>query len=1263
MTIRNGRRRPDGHSWSVKRLARGVAAVGLVMSAVGVQPRASASAATDWWSGVQRDLAAYEYLPSASETGVQAPNRAHNLRTYFDASGIRVHDRTADGSAELLSLSLAAMGRRESVDPLTAGALHQVGSRVEIRRPTVIEWYENSAQGLEQGFTVPARPAGDGPLVLELTVRRARARLRGDAIELTTDAGRTLRYGKLLAEDSRGRVLASRLEVPSSERVQLIVDDAAAAYPLLIDPLLTGVPDQRLESNQSDPEGHGTPEFGFSVSSAGDVNGDGFDDVIVGAPGWDGGQQGEGAAFVFLGSASGIVGSDPSTAQAHIESNQPLAAFGVSVSGAGDVNHDGYDDVIVGANFYRSTLPGTQLAVEGAAFVFLGSASGVQGRDPATAHASIFSDDNEAEFGEVVAGAGDVNGDGFDDVIVSAPHQGHPFPPGTGIPPNEKSGEHGAAFVLHGSAQGVASGTAMITADAVLLPYELGPADPVVLAQFSSVAGAGDVNGDGFDDILVSGDDAFLFIGSPAGVVGRDPTTAQSRVRRDDLTAGFKVAGAGDVNGDGFDDILLGAPGRESVRFSSDQTGAAFVFLGGAGGIVGGHVADAHAAVFGSILAEWVGHSVDAAGDVDRDGFADIVVAARVYPGSLPNEGVAYLFRGSAQGITARSLLDADARLEARQSGAVVKGTSAFSVSGAGDINGDRFADVIMGKGFYDAGQQDEGAAFIYLGGPRAGNPNQPPTAVAGDDQLVFDTNADGFESITVDGTASFDTDGFIASYAWFEGGTLLGTTPVLTTSLSTTGDHTLALTVTDDDGVSRSDPVIVRVEQVEDVRVLTDTFAAGFGAWARGGDVVLSSADAFPTAPQVRLGASGAFLRRSIAMPAGSTGMVLDLWGKATGFAAADQLLIKVSVDGGPFTVIRAITSVDSNNTYVFYGGSAIPLGHSWFPATASSIVLEFESRMTTGRFFLDDVKVDALLAPTGGPGPPHAPIANAGADRILADSDGSGAETVTMDGSGSSDADGTIVSYAWREGTTLLGTSATLTVALGVGEHTLTLTVTDNDKQTASDTAVVAVAVNQPPVALAGADKVVTDSDRNGGEQVTVSGAESSDSDGSLARVEWREGTTLLGTSAVLTTTLAVGIHTLTLSVTDNGGAIDTDTVVVTVNPGEAQQPGQGVVTLTGPSSVRRGDRASFTVTLRNTGTIALTNVQLTFAVSPSNRFRSISPGNSVSVGTLAAGASVSRTWTARGDREGSATVTAKAASGGVSIGTATLSVMVRR
>jgi hypothetical protein len=149
-----------------------------------------------WWEEAQRNPAKYEYHPSENGKGLQAPNRAHNFRTYFGPTGIQIQDRTAR-SPTLASLSLVAIGHGDMLEPVSAGEVDQTNARVEIRRPRVTEWYENSVEGLEQGFTIPAPMAGHGPLVLELAVEEAKASLHGQSIELFTEAGRRLRYGKL----------------------------------------------------------------------------------------------------------------------------------------------------------------------------------------------------------------------------------------------------------------------------------------------------------------------------------------------------------------------------------------------------------------------------------------------------------------------------------------------------------------------------------------------------------------------------------------------------------------------------------------------------------------------------------------------------------------------------------------------------------------------------------------------------------------------------------------------------------------------------------------------------------------------------------------------------------------------------------------------------------------------------------------------------------------------------------------------------------
>ena len=156
--------------------------------------------------------------------------------------------------------------------------------------------------------------------------------------------------------------------------------------------------------------GPGGRASGLSVAGAGDVNGDGYADVIVGAH-YDAGERDEGAAFVFLGSASGIAaGTRHRGCPARVG---PAARLGRSVAGAGDVNGDGYADVIVGALYDAGETN------EGAAFVFHGSASGIADGDPVRRRRPARVGPG-TRLGASVAGAGDVNGDGYADVIVGA---------------------------------------------------------------------------------------------------------------------------------------------------------------------------------------------------------------------------------------------------------------------------------------------------------------------------------------------------------------------------------------------------------------------------------------------------------------------------------------------------------------------------------------------------------------------------------------------------------------------------------------------------------------------------------------------------------------------------------------------------------------------------------------------------------------------------------------------------------------------------
>jgi len=268
------------------------------------------------------------------------------------------------------------------------------------------------------------------------------------------------------------------------------------------------------------------------VGTAGDVNGDGYDDVIVGAELFDNGQPAEGAAFVYHGSATGL----STTADWTAEPNQASALFGGSVGTAGDVNGDGYNDVIVGAYGYDDDQPG-----EGRGFVYHGSAGGLSATPDWTAE----SDQAFAEFGNSVRTAGDVNGDGYADVIVGAPDY------------DNGQSDEGRAFVYHGSATGL-SATPEWTAESDQAEARFG----------ISVWTAGDVNGDGYDDVIVGArlydngqvneGRAFVYQGSAAGLSATPDRTSESDQRGAHF--GFSVGTAGDVNGDGYAEVIVGAP-------------------------------------------------------------------------------------------------------------------------------------------------------------------------------------------------------------------------------------------------------------------------------------------------------------------------------------------------------------------------------------------------------------------------------------------------------------------------------------------------------------------------------------------------------------------------------------------------------------------------------------------------------------------------------------------------------------------------------
>jgi hypothetical protein len=269
--------------------------------------------------------------------------------------------------------------------------------------------------------------------------------------------------------------------------------------------------------------------FGISVAGGGDVNKDGYADVVVGAHFYDSGETNEGRVFVYLGSPNGLAKQPVWTA----ESNQVGANFGKSVACAGDVNKDGYSDVLVGAPNYDNGQNN-----EGRAFLYLGTNMGLT-QSPAWTGESNQAD---AAFGNSVAFAGDVNGDSFSDIVIGANRY------------DEGQSNVGKIYVYMGAANGLSLYPDW-TYTGNIMDGNLGIA----------VATAGDVNGDGFGEVIVGsfGSNpqnpkgiAYVFAGSVRGMTNQ--VTQIAVQNNPQAVVGQSVSTAGDINGDGYADVIAG---------------------------------------------------------------------------------------------------------------------------------------------------------------------------------------------------------------------------------------------------------------------------------------------------------------------------------------------------------------------------------------------------------------------------------------------------------------------------------------------------------------------------------------------------------------------------------------------------------------------------------------------------------------------------------------------------------------------------------
>jgi len=525
----------------------------------------------------------------------------------------------------------------------------------------------------------------------------------------------------------------------------------------------------------------GDNQAGWSVAGADDVNGDGLDDLFIGAYGNDDGGTDAGKAYLLLSSNS--CNTPPEAAEISIDPEDPMEGIddllclidttstdadgdtvtytfewdvdGVAYTGASSTYETG--DTVPAADTFEEEVwtctvtpnDGTEDGSSATTSVTVTEADCFDGWPSADVELAdsdyqLFGEDNDDQSGFAVSDAGDVDGDGLGDLLIGADTSAH------------------AAYLVLGASLGPDTEIDLADAD-----YTFAGEDSGDHAGYS-LSSAGDVDGDGLDDILIGawGDDSAGDEAGAAYLILAASLGSSSEILLEDADhkfvgvdeyerAGHAVSSAGDVDGDGLDDILIGATMKNT---GGDYAGATYLVLASSlGSDPEFDLDDADYTFTGEAEYDFSGHAVSTAGDVDGDDLDDILIGAYGEDSGGDEGGATYLVLAASLGSSTEiDLGNADYKF-------IGEGATAdedyfgFSVSNAGDLDGDGLGDLLVGAERDDSGGSNSGAAYIFLAAS-LGSSSEIAIADA-DYQWVGESGSDR-AGYSVSGAGDVDGDG-----------------------------------------------------------------------------------------------------------------------------------------------------------------------------------------------------------------------------------------------------------------------------------------------------------------------------------------------------------------------------------------------------------------------------------------------------------------------------------------------------------------------